>query len=173
MSYMNKEIKGVFELNAKGNNVYETNYSRLHHSVQGKGLGYRMYLFMLQELEWVLLSGDSLSPGAVKLWTRLIAHPNTLAWVENDGKKTEVFINPDGEIDGIVNPYSKEYMGKRYTAHEDQRDTEHELNKMHSAGEIDDEEYSRLLDKNYTAYRTERKALEASAKSQIYLTWVA
>lgn len=50
---------------------------------QGQGLGYRLYMFLIKSLNWTLVSDDSHSFGAAKLWQKLVKTAGIKSWVDH------------------------------------------------------------------------------------------
>lgn len=136
--------------------TYETKGAKL---MQGKGIMGQVYLMLSKKFGWVIASGDSQSPGAQKMWKRIVANPSVMAWTETetDGKKHELYIDKEtGELEGLESVYgsSDEYYhledeldGIIHELIDQQNEAEDAYEAMYKAGEISKKEYHASLKK--------------------------
>ena len=139
------KIVGEFELGKWGKNRWETFYSKLDRKVQGKGLGYKVYMFLMKELGYTLVTGESHSVGAEKTWQKLVKNPRVLAWVQAPGKRKKHSVQFDKETDELEG-YVEPYLQGSLNWIEDERESKLELRdieRQYQEDEITDAEYKR------------------------------
>ena len=64
-----------------GMHCYHPEYTRIHHTFQGQGLGMHFYLAVSKFLNIKIRSGKSQSPGSVKLWYNLCRSKDTMMYI--------------------------------------------------------------------------------------------
>ena len=82
--------------------TYSIEQANVHTSYQGKNLGLSLYKALIANLDFTLLSNDSHSPGARKLWVRLWQDTNINVY-GFDLQSNRVFsVEPDGSASELA-----------------------------------------------------------------------
>ena len=85
---------------------YATSHTLAHKSVQGTGLGFQLYLYILKELRLPLVSGDTQTVGGRTMWYKLWQYSqkdpllSVYGWYPNKGRGEFVALQPSEENPG-------------------------------------------------------------------------
>jgi len=164
-------IIGEFNLQRFGKDKYQMHYSKLAQKWQGKALGLKLYLFLMREMGWIIVSGSQQSPGAKKTWLKVVKNPKVLAWLQLSprGKKHSIeFDKETGEIEGFISPYPEEQDAVAWS---DQQEAEDDIEELYNHDEISRIEANKLIRKIEQDYKTQEKDAAQSEESLIYAMW--
>ncbi len=114
-------IIGYLELKHIDLDSYKVLDARITRNYQGQELGYKLYKYIIQELNFTLISDVMQSQGAIKLWAKLWKTSGIHVYGMREyystqkhlGKKTKFFeVEPNdfNELEGKYDVYSRQFM---------------------------------------------------------------
>lgn len=109
------KIVGEIELVKYRNpNYWQADYTTIDPSLRGRNMALKLYTFLMKEMNFVIVSGESHSVGAEKLWKRIVQNPKIYSWIEKpNGEKQELFYDEEqNELNAVIDPYTSEYNEK-------------------------------------------------------------
>jgi hypothetical protein len=115
VSDVTNEALAVIRLSISDFNSYQVDGVKIIPEFQGKNIGQALYKFIIVDLGYPLMSGETQSPGSAKLWTKL-AMDNEIqvkAYNLSTGKYSSVVRNPNSGLLSVKN--LKKYYNDIYS----------------------------------------------------------
>ena len=144
----------------------------IHESIQGYNVGFRLYTWLMKSLGWTIISDETQSEGAIKLWKKIVAHPNVVAWGEisgySDGPMPLHYDAEDDEIEGPLDTHQPHYNDSFSKEKEDQSE---KLRKAWTDGKLSDDRYHKAMAKLGTEYADDIEGEALSGDLLIYAMW--